>query len=194
MHSTGYILSPAISPHPPPPQQLLHHLILSPTQHNSSETEQIKWSTNFCSHLYDSSSVLCCLTCLTGGGVVYLMRLSVTLSGPVTQYVLSYNPPPVHQCSILATHSPVVLLDTIRTQIWDWITLSTTRLTMTECVVSAGRSPSRALQLRISCVHSFHRDRTRADDASSTDDEMPSSPAASLCCVRLHQPSSQPTF
>ena len=60
MHSTGYILSLAISPHPPP-QQLLHHLILSPTQHNSSETEQIKWSTNFCSHLYDSSSVLCCL-------------------------------------------------------------------------------------------------------------------------------------
>lgn len=75
--------------------------------------------------------------------------------------------------SILATHSPVLVLDTIRTQIWDCITLSTTRLTMTECVVSAGRSPSRALQLRISCVHSFHRDRTRADDASSTDDEMP---------------------
>ena len=192
MHSTGYILSPAISPHPPPPQQLLHHLILSPTQHNSSETEQIKWSTNFCSHLYDSSSVLCCLVSDgRRGGVSNAAVSDAIWTRHSICFVLQSSACPP---SILATHSPVVLLDTIRTQIWDWITLSTTRLTMTECVVSAGRSPSRALQLRISCVHSFHRDRTRADDASSTDDEMPSSPAASLCCVRLHQPSSQPTF
>ena len=112
VHSTGYILSRAISPHPPP-QQLLHHLILSSTQHNSSETEQIKWSTNFCSHLYDSSSVLCCLVSDgRRGGVSNAAVSDAIWTRHSICFVLQSSACPP---SILATHSPVLMLDTIRT-------------------------------------------------------------------------------